>query len=188
MTGATGAAGVTGATGAAGVTGASGATGVTGTTGVTGATGATGDIGATGATGASGGLASALSRTNSGATTILLGGAITFATPGASNGSFITVVNNSTFGLTQPGLYKVTLVLSTALTTLLATITPSFTGTAAPVPSSYSFPLILAGSDIVAALMFRVTVAGNLQFLVSGVTLSLAGGTSAMVVIEYISA
>ncbi|MGG1641694.1 hypothetical protein ACIFQM_10440, partial [Paenibacillus sp. NRS-1782] len=178
----------TGTTGATGTAGATGPTGATGTAGATGTTGATGISGATGPTGASGGLASALSRTNTGPNTILLGGAITFATAGASTGTFITVVNNTTFGLTQAGLYKVSLVLSTATLTLLSTITPSFTGTATPSPGSYSFPAVLAGGEIVASLLFRVTVPGNLQFLVSGLTLSLAGGTSSMIVIEYISA
>ncbi|WP_187644903.1 hypothetical protein [Paenibacillus terrae] len=50
------------------------------------------------------------------------------------------------------------------------------------------FPAVLAGGEIVASLLFRVTVPGSLQSLVSGLTLSLAGGTSSMIAIEYISA
>jgi len=113
---------------------------------------------------------------------------VQFNTAGASTGTAITVVSNSTFGLTQTGLYKISFVVYLSALSLLGGLQLQFTGTATPSANTNTFNFLTAGVSLTGFVMFQVTVPGNLQLVATGLLLTLSGsGTNAAIVIEKLA-
>jgi hypothetical protein len=181
-TGATGPMGLQGPTGATGATGPQGLPGFTGPTGATGATGATGPqgptgaTGATGPTGATGGLGAVVFDYNSGAITILVGGAVPFNQAPLVVGTAIIKFNNTTFIVIENGVYRISYVLRAALDSPQGNTQVHVNG-------------IGVGPTAAAALLTdQVTFVANagavLQLVVSGLALTLIPGDNATINID----
>jgi hypothetical protein len=162
--------------------GATGATGPTGATGSDGLTGATGPTGATGANGTSNISHLFDYNTSASAVTVASGSALSFNQAIVGTGTDITKTDNSTFSITTVGKYSFQIVAQTTALSLLGTIQIYVNGVAVGPTSS----LITGGAPLVLNAVLSIS-AGSLpatiQVKVSGLTLTLASGTTNSMII-----
>ncbi len=177
-TGPTGATGATGPIGPQGLTGATGATGPMGLQGPTGATGATGPAGPTGPTGATGatGLQAVLFDYNTGIVVIGVGEAVPFSQPPLMVGTAIIKSNNTTFTVTESGVYRISYVLRAGL------FEPS--GNTQVHVNGVGVGPTAAAALLTDQVTFVANAADTLQLVVGGLPITLIPGDNATINID----
>ena len=177
-TGPTGPTGATGPIGPQGLTGATGATGPMGLQGPTGATGATGPAGPTGPTGATGatGLQAVLFDYNTGIVVIGVGEAVPFSQPPLMVGTAIIKSNNTTFTVTESGVYRISYVLRAGL------FEPS--GNTQVHVNGVGVGPTAAAALLTDQVTFVANAADTLQLVVGGLPITLIPGDNATINID----
>lgn len=114
--------------------------------------------------------------------TVTAGNAIPFNTAGSIVGDAIAKTDADTFTLTEAGTYQIRYRLSTTGLSLLGGAAIAVNGTTV----SPTLALGVAGSVLVDSLLVTVAANSTLELRVQGAALTLAGGTSASIVIELV--
>ena len=178
-TGPTGATGATGPIGPQGLTGATGATGLQGPQGPTGATGATGPAGPTGATGATGLQAVLFDYNNGpiGATgPIPVGSPVPFNQAPLIVGTAIIKSTDTTFTVTETGVYRISYVLRASLQGPQGNIQVHVNGVGVGPTADAEL--------LTDQVTFVANAADTLQLVVGGLNLALIPGDNATINID----
>jgi BclA C-terminal domain len=127
-----------------------------------------------------GGLTAVLFDFNNGAITIGVGGAVPFNQAPLLVGTAISKKDNTTFMVSEGGVYRISYTLRTALLSLLANVQVHVNGAGVGPTAA----LVVAGTSISDQVTFMANAGDTLQLVVGGVALSLGAGDNATINID----
>ena len=127
-----------------------------------------------------GGLPAVLFDFNSGSVVVGVGGAVPFSQPPLMVGTAISKNNNTTFMVSEGGVYRVSYTLRTALASLLANVQVHVNGAGVGPTAA----LVVAGTSISDQVTFMANAGDPLQLVVGGLALTLGTGDNATINID----
>jgi hypothetical protein len=119
---------------------------------------------------------------NSGAITIVVGGAVPFSQAPLIVGTAISKTNNTTFTVNANGTYRITYTLRTALATLLANVQVHVNGVGVGPMAA----LVVVGTSISDQVTFSASAGDTLQLVVGGLAIGLGTGDNATINIDKV--
>ena len=129
-----------------------------------------------------GGLSAVLFDFNSGTIVIGVGGAVPFSQPPLLVGTAISKNNNTTFMVSEGGVYRVSYTVRTALASLLANVQVHVNG----VGVGPTAALVVAGTSLSDQVTFMANAGDTIQLVVGGLALTLGSGDNATINIDKI--